>query len=360
MNVLATDIGLWVMGSGKLDIRGRATRRVEPEGHGSDVAEHPRDPDHAVRTWRLHDVREVPGSHSHLAGRPRHGQGSRRPGVHAGGVQPHAQRSDRGHEGRSSAHLHPVVRTTIDQVRGDPLHGSASGRRCPTATTSSSVGTACTSTCAARVPGFAVVTGTVIRDCGSHAFVPHMSNGISFTDCIAYDVNEDAYWWDAPDQSNDVHYQHCMAAKLVPIPSLPGIHADGLQLGARLRTRGERLRRRRQPGEHVGEWVRVAREHQLELGSRLDDDELHRPQQQVGRHLHLAERPVAPHRVRLQLVPQPHRDRARRLRQHLSRRRPAHVRQRHGARDARSLPAVRRPSTSSRTATAASSTGSRS
>ena len=40
------------------------------------------------------------------------------------------------------------------------------------------------------------VVGTVVRDCGSHAFVPHMSNGVTFKDCVAYSVNEDAYWWD--------------------------------------------------------------------------------------------------------------------------------------------------------------------
>jgi hypothetical protein len=76
-----------------------------------------------------------------------------------------------------------------------------------------------------------VVTGTVVRDCGSHAFVPHMSDGIEFSDCIAYGVNEDAYWWDAPDRSNDVRYEHCMAAKLVPIPIYRGYRLTGFNLG---------------------------------------------------------------------------------------------------------------------------------
>lgn len=75
------------------------------------------------------------------------------------------------------------------------------------------------------------VRGVVIRDCGSHAFVPHLSDGITFSDCIAYGVNEDAYWWDNPDRSNEIQYQHCMAARLVPIPSNRGYRLAGFNLG---------------------------------------------------------------------------------------------------------------------------------
>ncbi len=75
------------------------------------------------------------------------------------------------------------------------------------------------------------VTGVVIRDCGSHAFVPHLSDGVTFSDCIAFGVNEDAYWWDNPDRSNDIQYRHCMAAKLVPIPINRGYRLAGFNLG---------------------------------------------------------------------------------------------------------------------------------
>jgi hypothetical protein len=63
------------------------------------------------------------------------------------------------------------------------------------------------------------VVGTVIRDAGSHAFVPHMSHGVSFQDTIAFNTVEDAYWWDgAPDtmttgsETNDILYDHVLAA----------------------------------------------------------------------------------------------------------------------------------------------------
>lgn len=43
-----------------------------------------------------------------------------------------------------------------------------------------------------------VVEGTVVRDAGNHAYVPHMSNGITFRDTISFDTMHDAYWWDGP------------------------------------------------------------------------------------------------------------------------------------------------------------------
>ena len=57
-----------------------------------------------------------------------------------------------------------------------------------------------------------VVEGVVTRQCGRHAFVPHMSDGITFSDCIAYDTIEDPYWWDERDVSNDVVWERCVAA----------------------------------------------------------------------------------------------------------------------------------------------------
>lgn len=72
-----------------------------------------------------------------------------------------------------------------------------------------------------------VVEGVVVREAGSHAFVPHMSHGITFRECIAYDVQEDAYWWDPADPNisketppdsftNGVLYERCVAALVKP------------------------------------------------------------------------------------------------------------------------------------------------
>ena len=74
-----------------------------------------------------------------------------------------------------------------------------------------------------------VVEGVVTRECGRHAFVPHMSDGITFTDCIAYDTIEDPYWWDEGDVTNDVVFERCVAA-LVRIGSKPH-RSSGFFLG---------------------------------------------------------------------------------------------------------------------------------
>jgi hypothetical protein len=58
-----------------------------------------------------------------------------------------------------------------------------------------------------------------------------MSNGVTFTDCIAYGVNEDAYWWDPGTATDDTTLSHCMAAKIVPIPSFRGSRLAGFNLG---------------------------------------------------------------------------------------------------------------------------------
>jgi hypothetical protein len=64
------------------------------------------------------------------------------------------------------------------------------------------------------------VEGVVGTDLGNHAFVTHLSNGVSLTDCVAHDVIDDAFWWDLVqgDQdrdeipSNDILYDRCVAS----------------------------------------------------------------------------------------------------------------------------------------------------
>jgi hypothetical protein len=44
-----------------------------------------------------------------------------------------------------------------------------------------------------------MVEGCVIRDTGSHCFVPHISNGITMKGNVAYNGMEIAFWWDVQD-----------------------------------------------------------------------------------------------------------------------------------------------------------------
>jgi hypothetical protein len=57
-----------------------------------------------------------------------------------------------------------------------------------------------------------VVEGNVIRDAGNHSYVPHVSHGIKFIDNIAYNVIETAFWWDPGDPTHDVIYDHNIVA----------------------------------------------------------------------------------------------------------------------------------------------------
>ncbi len=63
-----------------------------------------------------------------------------------------------------------------------------------------------------------LVEGNVIRDTGNHSYVPHISHGITFLNNIAYNVLETAFWWDPGDPTHDVVYDHNIVAicKFVP------------------------------------------------------------------------------------------------------------------------------------------------
>jgi hypothetical protein len=67
-----------------------------------------------------------------------------------------------------------------------------------------------------------LVEGVVVRDAGSHAFAAHQSHGITFRDTISHNTFEDAYWWDGRlgpptnerfgERTDDTTYQRAVAA----------------------------------------------------------------------------------------------------------------------------------------------------
>jgi hypothetical protein len=86
-----------------------------------------------------------------------------------------------------------------------------------------------------------VVDGVVVRDAEFHAFVPHSSDGITFRDCISHDTFAEAYWWDvaaAPNQvpnapkTNDVTYDRCVASRVRSSGRLGVYRNTGFMLGA--------------------------------------------------------------------------------------------------------------------------------
>jgi len=83
------------------------------------------------------------------------------------------------------------------------------------------------------------VKNCVVSDCGSHAYVPHNSHGVLFEGCISYNTFEEAYWWDFPtsdkdttNNSHNVTYLSCVAAMTKCDPPFRGYRLTGFYLGS--------------------------------------------------------------------------------------------------------------------------------
>jgi hypothetical protein len=75
-----------------------------------------------------------------------------------------------------------------------------------------------------------IVEGVVVRDAGSHAFVPHASHGITLKNTISFNTKSEAYWWDPSNgttcdesnptcnESDDILYDSIVAANVTPNP----------------------------------------------------------------------------------------------------------------------------------------------
>lgn len=84
-----------------------------------------------------------------------------------------------------------------------------------------------------------LVKGVAVWNGGSHAYVPHASHGVTFKDTVAYDIWEPAYWWDPPDSStdtsnntHDVMWDRTVAADVKQDPLFRGYSVDGYTLGS--------------------------------------------------------------------------------------------------------------------------------
>lgn len=64
------------------------------------------------------------------------------------------------------------------------------------------------------------IAGVSVYDTGAHAFVPHLSHGITFQQCVSHETRDDAYWWDPAHEDEDpdtvpthnVLYDRCVAS----------------------------------------------------------------------------------------------------------------------------------------------------
>lgn len=85
-----------------------------------------------------------------------------------------------------------------------------------------------------------LVEGVVVRDSGNRAFVPHGSHGITIRDTVAYNVFDSAYWWDPDDSghggpaanlTNDLSIEHALAAQVRGDPDHRAFLISGFVLG---------------------------------------------------------------------------------------------------------------------------------
>jgi len=77
-----------------------------------------------------------------------------------------------------------------------------------------------------------IVDGCVVRDCGNRGFWPHMTDHITFRNCIVYNSTDEAYGWDLGDDSNSVTFDNCVAAHVLAGDPSRGYRLTGFLLGA--------------------------------------------------------------------------------------------------------------------------------
>jgi hypothetical protein len=229
MEPIESDVGLWVVGDGQLTIEGEEktawSYEYDPAWEGDEVLAAPNSPDDyetfeevtstppanelGYPTELLNLTRNVriegtPDGYTHIFLRSEQPQTIRYAAVRYVGPR----FGDTDTTGRYGMHFH---------MAGDGMRGS-------------------------------LVEGVVIRDAGNHAFVPHASHGITFQDTIAYEVSNEAYWWDEPPEppddpdydpindTNDIVWDRAVAAKVSE-----GFAGSRFRLGAFFLANGQNL-----------------------------------------------------------------------------------------------------------------------
>ena len=197
MDEITSDVGLWVLGNGRLDIDGEDKPAWDYKWHsswdGDLVMAAPNTPGSYGFT-QVDNASEVPGKNSlgyntELLNLSRNaiirGTSTNYTHVFIRSTRPSSIKN------ALIRYVAPDFGSSADTGRyGLHLHHNHHG----------SMGT--------------VIDGVVIRDTKTHAFVPHESHGITFRNVIAYDVRGEAYWWDPGETATDIVYDRAVAANV--------------------------------------------------------------------------------------------------------------------------------------------------
>ncbi|MGH8915872.1 MAG: hypothetical protein ACRDZM_15335, partial [Acidimicrobiia bacterium] len=200
MDVLSSDVGLWVMGSGRIVLQGESkpawSYTWQSSWAGDEVVAAPNTPGNTTNFSKVSSTpaKNALGYSAELLNLTRN-------------VRVEGTPNGYSHVFIRSTKPSSIVNAAFRYVGPDPSlaengTGEASGRYGLHIHMSDdgSRGT--------------IVDGLVIRDTKNHAFVPHLSNGITFRNTIAYNVKGEAYWWDDGDTSDDIVFDKAVAARV--------------------------------------------------------------------------------------------------------------------------------------------------
>lgn len=270
MGVVASDVGLWVVRGGRLDARGTPrtgwTRLAGPARAGDTALELRTTPtgwragDRVLvvptaraatnpRDFHVHTLRAANGRHLTLAEPLRAG----RPAVAGMGAEVANLTRNVRIEGTGDGSFDPSANgrahVMVMSNRAQRISHAAFRLLGPRQNTGATTrGRAITDGVLGRYPlhfhrmGDAargsVVDGVVVEQAGNHAIVPHASHGVTVRDTVAYDVWEDAFWWDPSvdgDRTNDSHdltWTRDLVAVVRDDPAFRGVRLAAFRLGA--------------------------------------------------------------------------------------------------------------------------------
>ncbi len=79
-----------------------------------------------------------------------------------------------------------------------------------------------------------LIENVVVHDAGNHAFVPHLSDGVTMRGTISHNTYEAAYWWDGGETNatNDITWDHAVASQVIPVSAQQGYRMTAFVLGA--------------------------------------------------------------------------------------------------------------------------------
>lgn len=218
LDPLETDVGLWVMGDGVLDVVGARTEAWNRSG--------------ASPSWSRHDeVVVAPVEPGDFEPKP-FTQGDVVPEFAGRRAEVLNLTRNVRIEGTPGGRAHVFIRSTRPQTIKYATLRYLGPRQVDGESTASVLGRYGLHFhhCHAGSEG-SIVEGVVVRDGGAHAFVPHMSHGITIRDCIAYEVFDEAYWWDPHERTDDLLIDRCVAAGVHFDPEFRGFRLAGFFLG---------------------------------------------------------------------------------------------------------------------------------